>query len=245
MLVWYISNADRYFSGSEGITPLIWAANRGCLDITKQLIAAGSVIDHQDNDGESALYSAAKENRVKVVEYLLSQGADYRQRTTCARKPSDFAVVTDCLLRIQENKTAKTAGGEGEKVALETEKENEAAAGRGGAEKKKGVDGEYGREKVRHAKGEKAKAKGKEKEKEKERIPAQLIAEDESEEVGDSEEGTKTKVDEEVGEEERVEVVKQPKKVKRKNKNKKTVVAAAEGEGQADASEETGTIDEV
>jgi hypothetical protein len=241
MLVWYISNADRYFSGSEGITPLIWAANRGCLDITKQLIAAGSVIDHQDNDGESALYSAAKENRVKVVEYLLSQGADYRQRTTCARKPSDFAVVTDCLLRIQENKTAKTAGGEGEKVALETEKENEAAAGRGGAEKKKGVDGEHGREKVRHAKGEKA--KGKEKEKEKERIPAQLIAEDESEEVGDSVEGTK--VDEEVGEEERVEVVKQPKKVKRKNKNKKTVVAAAEGEGQADASEETGTIDEV
>lgn len=66
-----------------GWTALHWAANRGLLNIVQLLVNNGAEIDAEDEDGNTPLWRAVMnytdrdENRSsKIIEYLLSKGAD-------------------------------------------------------------------------------------------------------------------------------------------------------------------------
>ena len=46
------------------------------LNVLKELIAAGADINKEDNDGETALMSAANEGHVECLKELIAAGAD-------------------------------------------------------------------------------------------------------------------------------------------------------------------------
>lgn len=63
-------------------TEILWAAENGELDIIKDLISLNkSLLLHKDKDGYTPLHRACYNNHEKVVEYLLSIGADYSSQT--------------------------------------------------------------------------------------------------------------------------------------------------------------------
>jgi len=60
-------------------TPLVAAARKGNLDITKLLIAKGADINFQDAREETPLMAAAEYGTLEMVEYLLSKGANLEE----------------------------------------------------------------------------------------------------------------------------------------------------------------------
>eukprot|EP00057_Strongylocentrotus_purpuratus_P010811 XP_011665285.1 PREDICTED: serine/threonine-protein phosphatase 6 regulatory ankyrin repeat subunit C-like [Strongylocentrotus purpuratus] len=52
------------------------AAQEGHLDVTKYLISQGSLVNREDNEGGSALHTAAHQGHIDVTDYLITQGAD-------------------------------------------------------------------------------------------------------------------------------------------------------------------------
>jgi len=61
-------------------TPIIVAAQHGCVDIIRLLIEAGiKDINHKNDQGESALLAAAQEGHKEVVQILLDAGANINQ----------------------------------------------------------------------------------------------------------------------------------------------------------------------
>jgi uncharacterized protein len=59
-----------------GRSPLHYAALRGNLAEVKQLISEGAQIDMQDDNGITALHFAVQDQRIDVVEFLLSLNAN-------------------------------------------------------------------------------------------------------------------------------------------------------------------------
>lgn len=61
---------------AQGFTPLMWAAAKGNLNLTNQLLEAGANVNASSGDGITALMWAAALNHEKIVERLLENGAD-------------------------------------------------------------------------------------------------------------------------------------------------------------------------
>ena len=62
-------------------TPLIWACKTLQLDLVQALIEAGANVNHKEEEkGKTALIVASEEDGVKVVDFLLCQGADKDDR---------------------------------------------------------------------------------------------------------------------------------------------------------------------
>jgi hypothetical protein len=60
---------------AHGQTPLMWAAERGHLDVVKALIRHGAKVDWKDANGATALYLAELYKRSDVADFLVRQGA--------------------------------------------------------------------------------------------------------------------------------------------------------------------------
>ena len=57
-------------------TALMWAAERGCLDIAQSLLAGGSDVNATNDFGDTALDGAAMQGDVEMTKLLLRNGAD-------------------------------------------------------------------------------------------------------------------------------------------------------------------------
>jgi ankyrin repeat protein len=63
----------------DGWTALFFASQEGHLKAVKLLVGfANAEIDIQDKEGNTALHIAVKNDRLRIFEYLLSAGADYK-----------------------------------------------------------------------------------------------------------------------------------------------------------------------
>jgi len=81
---------------------LMFAAERGFLDIVQQLKTAGANINHKNKFGFTALHAAANANRLDVVKYLLDNGAEVDARDHLGQTPLYFAAEKNCLEISQE-----------------------------------------------------------------------------------------------------------------------------------------------
>lgn len=71
---------DQQYRDTINQTPIIVAAQHGCADIVRLLIAAGiEDINHKNDQGESALLTAAQEGHKEIVQILLEADADINQ----------------------------------------------------------------------------------------------------------------------------------------------------------------------
>lgn len=74
--------------GSEGFTPLHWAAYLGRLNIARKLIDAGAIVDSRSvNDGKTPLHFAAQGQDYKMVELLINTGANVNVRDNLGFTP--------------------------------------------------------------------------------------------------------------------------------------------------------------
>ena len=62
-----------YSHPSDGITPLIAAAQQGHLHVVEYLVKRNVHVDHQDASGETALVKAVRSAKMEVVQYLLTE----------------------------------------------------------------------------------------------------------------------------------------------------------------------------
>jgi len=61
---------------SGGLTPLLFAARKGCLDCTKYLVAGGADVNLADPDGISPLLLATLNSNFDIAAFLVQRGAD-------------------------------------------------------------------------------------------------------------------------------------------------------------------------
>jgi len=71
-----INKANIDASTENGVTALVYAAQRGYTDIVKILVFNGANINHCTNDSVSPLLAAAMFNYLDIVKYLASKGAN-------------------------------------------------------------------------------------------------------------------------------------------------------------------------
>ncbi|CZR37777.1 uncharacterized protein FPRO_07032 [Fusarium proliferatum ET1] len=95
-------NIDR--TGSDGVTPLITAAQSQQTAIMEYLVKRGARIDATDSDGSTALLHAVAKKRVGAVEWLVKQGADARKQNNKGISPLKLA--KEELQKSQEDKNA-------------------------------------------------------------------------------------------------------------------------------------------
>lgn len=61
---------------NEGVTPLMWAARKGRLDVAEKLMAAGAEMEAADEDGRRALHHAILTKHEAVALFLIQRGCD-------------------------------------------------------------------------------------------------------------------------------------------------------------------------
>ncbi|XP_030835033.1 ankyrin repeat domain-containing protein 50-like [Strongylocentrotus purpuratus] len=71
-----IHGANVVRKDKDGYSALHSAAQKGHLDVTKQLISKGAEVDKGDNEGRTALQIAAFIGHLDVTKYLIGQGAE-------------------------------------------------------------------------------------------------------------------------------------------------------------------------
>lgn len=74
------NGADKEAVNSRGMTPVIFAAMLGYLDIVKLLVHYGADIEARDHDQKTALLWAAENERIELLEFLMKNGANAEVR---------------------------------------------------------------------------------------------------------------------------------------------------------------------
>ncbi len=69
------AGADVDFADINGKTPLMRAAEAGCIENVNLLLAAGAEVNEADNQGNTALIFAAKKGHQQITDLLLQAGA--------------------------------------------------------------------------------------------------------------------------------------------------------------------------
>ncbi len=59
---------------AEGMTPIMWAALRGYIEVVGMLIDHGANVNAQDNSGMTALHIVCFKGYVDLVDHLLNRG---------------------------------------------------------------------------------------------------------------------------------------------------------------------------
>jgi ankyrin repeat protein len=79
---------------SGGLSPLLYAARDGRLEIARQLLDAGAVIEETDPNGITPLISAITNNHPDVARLLIDRGANVKAEDWYGRTPLWAAVET-------------------------------------------------------------------------------------------------------------------------------------------------------
>jgi ankyrin repeat protein len=79
----------------EGITPLMWAVNRGNLPLIQFLIDAGADVNARDRQQGSKNTVVMYAQRLDVVELLLRRGADPAVRNGSGETAWEYALLND------------------------------------------------------------------------------------------------------------------------------------------------------
>ncbi|XP_062455274.1 ankyrin repeat, SAM and basic leucine zipper domain-containing protein 1 [Rhea pennata] len=86
-------NADPNLACRRQMTPLMYAARKGCPQVVALLVAHGSHINAQDENGYSALTWAARHGHKNVIFKLLELGADKNLQTKDEKTAADLAKI--------------------------------------------------------------------------------------------------------------------------------------------------------
>lgn len=70
------STTDLNAPGRYQDTPLILASRQGERDIVQELLAAGVLVDHRNQDGTTALWASVVANDFTIADWLLEHGAN-------------------------------------------------------------------------------------------------------------------------------------------------------------------------
>ena len=97
------------------MTPLMYAARGGRLEIFKMLLAAGANVNEVEVSGASPLLMAIVNNQIETAKFLVEQGADTNISDEFGRAPLWAAVE----LRNVENSARKPEGGINRPAVLE------------------------------------------------------------------------------------------------------------------------------
>lgn len=81
----------------EGMALLHWAADRGCVDVLRLLLASGADVNVTDEDGQTPLHFASSVGHVDCVRLLLDGGADKARRDQDDQ--TGYDVATDQAIR--------------------------------------------------------------------------------------------------------------------------------------------------
>jgi ankyrin repeat protein len=76
-------------------TAVMFAAERGRLDIVELLVANGADINYANRNGLTALHAASYGNHLDVVKFLLEKGADINAIERKGKTPLYYAAITD------------------------------------------------------------------------------------------------------------------------------------------------------
>jgi ankyrin repeat protein len=87
------NNANPNLPDDIGNIPLIEASLFGYLDIVKILIRYKSLINYQNNDGETALSSAVSNGHISIVKLLIENGANINLIDKFGTTPLEWALV--------------------------------------------------------------------------------------------------------------------------------------------------------
>lgn len=74
----------------DGMTPLLWAADRGYNDILIYILDQGIDINHQDKDGQTALHYAVSCEHENIINTLIGRGANVQVKDYDGIKPFDL-----------------------------------------------------------------------------------------------------------------------------------------------------------
>nr|XP_009941780.1 PREDICTED: ankyrin repeat, SAM and basic leucine zipper domain-containing protein 1 [Opisthocomus hoazin] len=86
-------NADPNLTCRRRMTPLMYAARKGCPQVVALLIAHGSHVNAQDENGYSALMWAAQQGHKSVIFKLLELGADKNLQTKDEKTAAELAKI--------------------------------------------------------------------------------------------------------------------------------------------------------
>jgi uncharacterized protein len=81
----------------EGLTPLMWAVNRGNLSLVQLLIDAGAQVNAQDRRKDDRFTVLNYAQRLDVVKVLLANGADPSKRNGYGMDASEYSEMNDHL----------------------------------------------------------------------------------------------------------------------------------------------------
>ncbi|NXI40654.1 ASZ1 protein, partial [Galbula dea] len=87
-------NADPNVTCRKQMTPLMYAARKGCPQVVALLVAHGSHINAQDENGYSALMWAAQHGHKSVIWKLLELGADKNLQTKDEKTAAELAKIS-------------------------------------------------------------------------------------------------------------------------------------------------------
>ncbi len=76
---------------AEGTTGLLWACDKGHIELVVELLNAGADIQQADLSGLTPLHYACLNNREELVKVLLSRGADTEARDNNGATPRELA----------------------------------------------------------------------------------------------------------------------------------------------------------
>lgn len=90
-LVLFGSDVDTSTQDYHGRTALSWAAQHGCLEVVKSILAIGTQVDKEDEQQRTPLSYAAEHGHIEVVQELINARAVKVLRDKAGRTPLSYA----------------------------------------------------------------------------------------------------------------------------------------------------------
>jgi len=123
--------ANPSFEDGHGCTPFLACATRGNCEVMMLLLRAtgGAVLRDSDENGWTALHSAASKGHADAVQLLLEVSADVELPDAVGHRAADLARCEDVLkLLMQQDEVETPAAGQSQPRMPRQEKEEEAVA---------------------------------------------------------------------------------------------------------------------
>jgi len=86
----------------DGVTGLLWACDRGHVELVEKLLKAGANIEQRDCEGSTPLHYAVMCEHTDLVEMLLERRANPMAQDNDGTRPDDLAEDPEVLLLLQK-----------------------------------------------------------------------------------------------------------------------------------------------